>query len=44
MIQQINKLKLYQVWNDYRAEDIPEQNTFGVYTLTYPLIAYKPNN
>jgi hypothetical protein len=44
MIHQINQLKLYQVWNDYTAEDIPELNTFGLYTLTNPLIAYKLNN
>jgi hypothetical protein len=37
-------LKLYQEWNDYRTEDIPELNKFGVYTLTNPLIAYKPNH
>jgi hypothetical protein len=26
------------VWNDYRAEDMPEVNKFGIYTLTTPLI------
>ena len=26
MIQQINRLKLYQVWNDYKTEDIPDLN------------------
>jgi hypothetical protein len=37
MIHQINQLKLYQVWNDYRAEGMPEVNKFGVNTLTAPL-------
>jgi hypothetical protein len=37
MILQIKQLELYQVWNDYRAEDKPEVNKFGVYTLTAPV-------
>jgi hypothetical protein len=37
MIHQINQLKLYQVWNDYRAEGMPEVNKFGAHTLTAPV-------
>jgi len=29
---------LYQAWNDYGAEDVPEVNKVGIYTLTTPLI------
>jgi hypothetical protein len=44
MIHQINQLKLYQVWNGYKAEVMPEANTFGVYAITNPLIANKTTN
>jgi hypothetical protein len=40
MIHQINQLKLNQVWNGYRAEDMSEVNTFSIYTLTNSLNAY----